>query len=156
MEAPKTTGLGEVILVKIPVDLKRRLLSEFNYLTDMIEKDQAPKKKTFWLSAAHGAIERTMRYHSDNELLVVHAILNIHYNAVQGILGRIAAGDDSVPLTENFWEKIIENLRDLSTLIDENKSTYPALEKIQAFAYAQTGPGYYTVNYLNSLIAEKT
>ena len=142
--------------MEIPVDLKRRLLSEFDYLTEMMEKDPAPKKKTFWLSAAHGAIERTMRYHSDNELLVVHAILNLHYNTVQGILGRSAAGDDAVPLPEDFWERIIENLRDLRTLIDENKPTYPVLEKIQAFAYTLTGPGYYSVNYLNSLMTEKT
>ena len=144
------------MILEIPANLKNRLLSELEYIIRKIEVAENSKKKTYWLSAAHGAVERTMRFHKDNELIIVHAILNLHFTAVQGLLGRLAAGDDVIPLQENFWEQIVLNLTDLKILIAENRTTYPVLERIQGFAYSLTGPGYYTISYLDSMTEDET
>jgi len=137
--------------MEISRDLKNRFLSELKYVIKKITTEEDPKRKAYFLSAAHGAAERTMRFYSNGELYIIQAILNLNYTAVTGILNRLASGDTAVPLPEDFWGEIVSNLTDLMTLIDENRSTYPVLERIMEFTYSLTGPGHYTLGYLQSL-----
>jgi len=135
--------------MEIPIELKNRLLSELNFVITKISTEEEAKRKIYFLSAAHGAIERTMRFHSENELYIIHAVLNLCYNTVTGLLTRLGGGDTAVPLPDNFWEQIIQNLSDLKTLINEDRPTYPVLERIMRFTYSLTGPGHYTLSYLD-------
>jgi len=65
--------------MEIPSELKNRLLSELIFVIQEIESEDDNKRKSYFLSAAHGAIERTMRFHSENELYIVHSVLLLCY-----------------------------------------------------------------------------
>lgn len=135
----------------IPEELKRRLLSELDFVIRMITEETETTRKMYFLSAAHGAIERTIRFHDNSELMIAHAILNICFNALLDRANRIKGGDTAVPLPDNWSERISEDLRELRRLIDEDHPLYPALERIMRLAYTISGPGHYTLSYLEFL-----
>ena len=137
--------------MNIPEELKKRLLSELGFIIQKIETETDPRRRAYFLSAAHGALERTMRFHSDGELYIVHFILNLCYNTVNGLLGRIAAGDTAVLPPGDLWETVSQRLGELRDVIEKGASTYPILEKITVLTYSLTGAGYYTTSYLKSL-----
>jgi len=137
--------------VRIPEELKARLLSELTFVIKKVEEEPDASHKLYFLSAAHGAIERVMRYQLENELLIAHAILNLNYGMLSDRLNRIRAGDASVQLPDDWSRQIVEYLSELKEAIEKNNSIYPALEKIIRLAYVATGPGYYTSSYLESL-----
>jgi len=137
--------------MNIPEELKTRLLSELSYVIQKIETETDPKRRTYFLSAAHGAIERTMRFHSDGELYIIHFTLNLCYSTVSSLLGRIASGDTAVLPPGDMWERITQYLGELRDVIEKGASTYPILEKITVLTYSMTGSGYYTSSYLMSL-----
>lgn len=137
--------------MQIPEELKARLLSELNFVIQKVSEEQETTRKLYFLSAAHGAIERTMRFCSETKLLIAHAILNICYSMLLDRVNRIKGGDVAVPLPDDWSKRIVEYLSELRKSIQEDKSIYPALEKIIDLAYSTTGPGYYTKSYLESL-----
>jgi len=139
--------------MNIPEELLSRMLSELNYVISKIQSETDPKRKMYFLSAAHGAVERTIRFHSDGELYLVHFTLNILYSTINGLLNRIAAGDTAVMPPGDLWDRLTQFLTELSQALGEGRSTYPIIEQISILSYSLTGPGYYTLNYLNSLEA---
>ena len=144
------------MVMKIPEELKERLLTELKFIITKIETETDAKRRHYFLSAAHGAVERTMRFHSNGELYLVNFTLQICYNTIGGLLNRIASGDMAIIPPGDLWEKVVFYLGSLVTAIDEGTSTYPTLEKIAMLTWALTGPGYYTTNYLKSLESIKT
>jgi len=142
--------------MKIPEALKERLLSELKFVIAKIETETDAKRKTYFLSAAHGAVERTMRFHSDGELYLIHLTLNICYSTIGGLSNRIASGDMAVIPPGDLWERVIVLLGDLTTAIEEETPTFPILEQIAVLTYTLTGPGYYTTSYLKSLEPSNT
>lgn len=137
--------------MKIPEELKARLLSELDFVIRKIREEPELTRKLYFLSAAHGAIERTMRFCSETKLLIAHAILRTCYLMLLDRANRMRGGDVAVPLPDDWSKQIIEYLSELRKSIEENRSMYPALEKIISLAYSTTGPGYYTKSYLESL-----
>lgn len=137
--------------MKIPETLKERLLSELDFVIRKVSEEPDLTKKIYFLSAAHGAIDRTVRFHPENELLISHAILNLCYSMLLDRFNRTRAGDKVVPLPDDWSEQIIEYLSQLRDLISRDQSVYPALERITRLAYSLTGPGYYTISYVESL-----
>ena len=138
-------------MMNIPQELKDRLLSELDYIIEKIKTETDTKRKLYFLSAAHGAIERTMRFHSDGELYLIHFTLNLCYSTIGGLLNRIGSGDMAVIPPGNLWERVLTNLDELSAAIYDEVPSHPILEKIAILTYTLTGPGYYTTNYLKSL-----
>lgn len=137
--------------LEIPETLKTRLLSELNFVIRKVRDEIDEARKLYFLSAAHGAIERTTRFHSDSELLIAHALLNMCYNVLLDRFNRIKAGDKVIPLPNDWSEQIVDYLSQLKELIEQNQSVYPALERIMQLVYSVTGPGHYTTSYLESL-----
>lgn len=138
-------------MLKIPDPLKNRLLRELEFVIQKVDEEPDVARKIYFLSAAHGAIERTMRYHLENELLIAHAILNICYSALLDRFNRWKGGDKAIPLPDNWSQQIVEYLSELRNLIRRDQSLYPALERIMLLAYSATGPGHYTLSYLETL-----
>ena len=137
--------------MKIPEELKTRLVSELDYIISKIREEKDPKSKNYFFSAAHGCVERTMRYHPSDELLVAQLVLHFCYSMLLDRINRVEGGDVTVPLPKDWSEQLIEYLSALTKLIEKNQSLYPALEKIVRLAYSVTGPGYYTMSYFKSL-----
>lgn len=137
--------------MKIPEELKEKLLSELNFIITKIETETDAKRRHYFLSAAHGAFERTMRFYSNGELYLVNFTLQICYNTIGSLQNRIASGDMAIIPPSDLWEKVVSHLGSLVTAITEEASTYPILEELVMLTWALTGPGYYTTNYLKSL-----
>lgn len=134
----------------IPEDLKSRLLSELDFVIRKVDEEEDAVRKLYFLSAAHGAVERTMRFCANDELLIVHAVLNLCYSTLLDRFNRMKGGDTAVQLPEKWTEQVLQNLRELREKIARNETTYPVLEKIIRLSYSVTGPGYYTFAYLQS------
>jgi len=138
--------------MKIPEEFKSRLLSELNFVIRKVSEEPDAPRKLYFLSAAHGAFERTMRFHLEPELVIAHSLLNVSYSMLLDRFNRVKGGDVAVQLPEDWQKQIVEYLTELRKAIKENRSIYPALEKMILLAYSTTGPGYYTKSYLDSLI----
>ena len=139
--------------MKIQEELKSRLLGELDFVIRKVNEEPDVPRKLYFLSAAHGAIQRTMRFHLEPKLLIAHAIMNSCYLMLLDRFNRVRGGDVTVQLPEDWPKKIVEYLTELRKSIKENQPIYPALEKMILLAYSTTGPGYYTKSYLESLIA---
>lgn len=136
--------------MEIPEDLKSKLLSELDFVIRKVNEEPDATRKLYFLSAAHGAIERTMRLYLEPKLVMAHSILNVCYSMLLDRFNRVKGGDVAVELPEDWPKQIVENLTELRNSINENQSIYPALEKMILLAYSTTGPGYYTKSYLES------
>lgn len=137
--------------MRIPKEFKARLLSELDFVIQKVSEEPDASRKLYFLSAAHGAIERTMRFCLENELLMAHTVLNVCYSMLLDRFNRVKGGEVAVQLPADWAKQIVEYLTELKKSIEENRSTYPALEKMILMAYSTTGPGYYTKSYLESL-----
>lgn len=133
--------------MNIPAELKKLLISELVFVKDRITNESDPKRKTYFLSAAHGAIERIMRYTTDGELFLAHFTLNICYGSINGLQQRISSGDTAVLPPADLWEQMSDYLDSLIQCIENDEKCYPVLEKIALLTYSLTGPGYYSMSY---------
>jgi hypothetical protein len=136
--------------MEIPVELKTRLISELEFTVNQIRKEEDDVRKLYFLSAISGAIERTIRFFNNDELLVAHTIFQVNYNIMKERISLVKSGDKAIPLPDNLWEQISSNLDDFIDRVIGGDSLYPAVEKIMHLSYSLTGPGYYTFNYLES------
>lgn len=141
--------------MKIPEELKSRLLSELDFVVRKISEETEADRKLYFLSAAYGAVERTMRFCPESELIMAYNILNVSYSMLLDRLNRLKAGDTVIQLPQNWSEQMIEHLLELRKAIAENQSTHSALENIIKLAYSATGPGHYTKSYLDSLTSQE-
>jgi hypothetical protein len=134
--------------LKIPENLKSRLLNELDFVVHKLREEPDTARKLYFLSAAHGAIDRAVHFHLENELLITHYILNVCYSALLDRFNRLKAGEKIIPLPDDWSEQIAQYLSQLSDMISKDQKVYPALEKIIRLTYSATGPGYYTISYL--------
>lgn len=130
--------------MKIPDDLKKRLLIELDFSIQKIREEELIRKKLYYFSGTYGVVERTMRFHLDPQLLMVHAVLNLCYNAFMGLVEGRERGDIARELPPNLSETLVEYLTELRNKLAEDKDTYKTLEKLMALSFRATGPGYYT------------
>lgn len=130
--------------MKIPNDLKKRLLNEFDFCIQRIQEEEHIRKKLYYFSGTYGAVERIMRLHLDRQLLLVHAILNLCYNSLIGLVQSRERGDIARELPSDLSETLAEYLNELRNELAEDKDTYKTLEKIVALGFRASGPGYYT------------
>lgn len=137
--------------MEIPKELKAQILSELNFVIKKVNEEPDTARKLYFLSAAHGAIGRTLRFCLENELLMAYTILNASYSMLFDRVNRLKGGDTAVQLPDDWSKQIVEYLSELAKAIGENRSIYPALEKIICLAHSTTGPGYYVKSYLESL-----
>ena len=127
------------------------MIREFNFIINKLREETDPVRIIYFFSGTYGVISRAMRYSTDDELLIMHAILNICYTSFNDRLNNIKAGMTSVLLPDNWSEQLADYLTQLQTLIETNESTYPVLEKIMRLSYETTGGGYYVKQYFESL-----
>lgn len=141
--------------MEIPEQLKKNLLSEFEFVIQKMKEESDASRKLYFFSATYGAIGRVLRYFSNSELIIDHAILNLCYSTLNDRIHRLKGGDVAVPLPENWSEQLVDYVWEFKKAIGENRSTYPALEKIAKLGLLATGAGYYNYVYLDSLMSRE-
>jgi len=137
--------------LEIPEGFKKNLLSELEFTIKKMKEESDVSRKLYFFTATYGAIGRVMRYYPNNELTMAHAILNICYNQLNDRINRLKAGDVVIQLPKNWSEQLIDYVSELKKAIQENRSTYPTLEKIIEVGYLASGAGYYSNQYINYL-----
>lgn len=142
--------------MKIPEDLKKRLLNEIDFCIEKIQEEKPVRNKLYYFSGTYGAIERIMRFHYDPQLLMAHAMLNMCYSALLGLIESRERGDIAREIPPNLSEMLVEYLTELRRAFSENKDTYKILEKFIALGYRATGPGYYTTQLFEHMKAQGT
>ena len=130
--------------MKIPNDLRKRLLNEFDFCIKKIQEEEHIRKKLYYFSGTYGAVERIMRLHLDRQLLLVHAVLNLCYNSLIGLVQSRERGDIARELPSNLSEILVEYVTELRNKLAEDKDTYKTLEKFVDLGFRVSGPGYYT------------
>lgn len=130
--------------MRIPDDLKKRLLVDFEFSIQKIQEEENIRKKLYYFSATFGIVERIMRLHLEPQLVLVHAVLNLTYNSLIGLVQGRERGDIARELPPNLTEMLVEYLTELRDKLAEDKDTYKTLEKILFLGYRASGPGYYT------------
>ena len=131
--------------MRIPDDLKKRMLVDFDFSIQKIQEEENIRKKLYYLSATFGIVERIMRLHLEPQLVLVHAVLNLTYNSLIGLVQSRERGDIARELPPNLTETLVEYLTELRDKLAEDKDTYKTLEKILFLGYRASGPGYYAI-----------
>lgn len=141
--------------MKIPDDLKSRLLAEIDFCIYKMKAEENVKKKLYFFSGVYGAVERIMRLHLDPQLLLVHATLNLCYSSIIGLVESRERGDIAREIPPKLSETLLEYLSELRNEIAEDKDTYKTLEKFMSLAFKTTGPGYYTTEFFEFIRTTK-
>ena len=137
--------------MKIPADLKKRLLSEFDFCIQKIQEEELVRKKLYYFSGTYGVVERIMRFHYDPQLLMVHAILSMCYGALIGVVESRERGDVAREMPPNLSETLVEYLTELRHALSQGRDTYKILEKFIALGFRASGPGYYTTQFFEQM-----
>jgi len=135
--------------MKLPQQLKENLLNELDFIIKKMKEEPDLVKKLYYYSAVNGALERASRFYFDRELLVAHAVMNMSYNMINDRINHLRIGDANVPFTEDLMTQLIAGVSELKQAIDEDKTLYPAVEKVMEVTYMTTGPGFYTRSFLD-------
>ena len=131
-------------ILKIPDDLKKRLLNELDFCIQRIQEEEHIRKKLYYFSGTYGAVERIMRLHLDRQLVLVHAVLNLCYNSLIGLVQSRERGDIAREIPPKVSETLVEYVTELRNKLAEDKDTYKTLEKFIVLGFRASGPGYYT------------
>ncbi|MFA4917523.1 MAG: hypothetical protein WC560_12755 [Syntrophales bacterium] len=129
--------------MKLKAENKRKILEEFDYAARTMREVQTLDEKLFYFSSTFGALSRVFNSDFDSQLVFMHLVLA---NAHATILGRVQAmraGDSTIVLKEDFFEKLTNTVDDLINRIRDGQDVYDVLEKIAVLTYVTTGNGYY-------------
>jgi hypothetical protein len=135
--------------MKLPEQLKKNVLNELEFVISKMKEEPDIGRKIYFYSAVSGALERASRFYFDTELLIANAITNMSYGLINDRVNHMKMGDTIVPFTEILLSQLIESVSELKQAIEEDKETYPALEKTMGIAFVTTGPGFYTRSFLD-------
>lgn len=135
--------------MKLPQQLKNNVLDELEFVIKKMKEEPDILKKLYFYSAVKGTLERATRYYLDKELLVTQTIIDVSFAIINDRISHIKLGDTVVPFTENLLDQLIEGISELRQAIENDETTYPAIEKIMEVAYTTTGPGFYTRSFLD-------
>jgi hypothetical protein len=119
------------------------LANEIRTVVDHMSRAGTAKEKMYFFSAVFGVAHRIMNLEFDPELGFVHHVTNAAYNTINTALLLVTQGQSMPTFPENVFDKLQEALKDLATYIEEEKQTYPVLERISNLAYSTSGNGYY-------------
>lgn len=137
-------------MMKIPEDLKKYVLREFDFVIKRIPEEQDLRKKLYYFSATYASLQGLMRYSLDNELLLTHAVLSLCYNMLKARLESITRGDAIIEMPKDVDKKLVEYLVELKNEIESDKNTYETLGNFVNLAYQTSGAGYYTKSLLEA------
>lgn len=139
----------------IPPVLKNDLIKEFEFILKSINDEPDIKRKLYYFSALRGALERVTKYYYNRELLITQLIADISYQVLNDRIIHLQTGDTNVPLSGDVFEKLKVAISELKQAIENNQTTYPALETMFEVAYTASGPGFYTRSFLDYVYKQK-
>jgi len=122
---------------------RKELVKELRRVEKLVRKEESIEKKAYYFSAAYGITGRTFRYSFSEDVLLADFVLNTAYNLLMERINRLKTGDQTVPLTEETFNRLCEGLRMLADRFEHYEDIQEPLELIITAAFTTTGPGNY-------------
>jgi hypothetical protein len=129
--------------MKLSVSNKKTLVKELYFIHELMDRYEAPEDKMYCFSAVYGIANRIMNLEFDAELSFLHYVINAAHNTINGALAAASQRHSSPTIPPQVFQKLQDAVKELGTFIEEEKQTYPVLEKISNLAFSTTGNGYY-------------
>ncbi len=130
--------------MKLSKNMKKLFVDELRFVIENMNKSENAVWKMYFFSASYGVANRIMNIECDSELIFVHNVLSAAHSTINSRIGALTSGAElAVGIPENIFGKLVEALEEIITSVQNDQSTYPALEKISNVAYSTTGNGYY-------------
>ncbi|MFA5186781.1 MAG: hypothetical protein WC551_09915 [Patescibacteria group bacterium] len=124
--------------------MRNLLLDELRFVAEEMKKSKEPFRKMYFFSAAYAAANRIINIEFDDELSFIHNVLSSAYSTINVRLSALSSGSEmAVGIPERTFDRLQQGLEEIIGLIEAEKETYPALQKISNVAYGTTGNGYY-------------
>lgn len=128
--------------MKLSKYLKPILLEELRFALNQMRNTDIASMKLYAFSIVFGATNRTMNIEFDPELAFIHDVTQNTHRAITSSVALAGQNQPTIPSSLVF-ASLEEALNEMINLIDEDKQTHSALEKISNIAYSTTGNGYY-------------
>lgn len=130
--------------MKIPSELRTKLVKEIMFVAEKIRTEREPRKKIYYLSGVHGEMFRIFNLSFDKQLVFAHDVLNYAYQAMRTRADVIVMGrDDLIDFPDGYFDKLGELLKQLAEAIEKDQDFYEILQEISCLTYITTGNGYY-------------
>jgi hypothetical protein len=131
--------------VNISSKYRTILADEINYCRAKINAESDLRKKAYYYSSAYGMTRRIFNLEFDPQLQFIDFILNSSYQAIFSRIAILMSGDNTIPITDEFFDGLSNCLELLEDRIRNNEDTYDVLEKIVNLMSTIDGNGYYLV-----------
>lgn len=131
--------------MKISSDYKNILSDELKFCREKINDEIEIRRKVYFYSSAYGMAKRILNLEYDPQLQFIDFVLNTSFNAISNRMNGNMAGDDTILLTNDFFNELTSCLELLEGRIRDDKDTYDVLEKIINLTFTIDGNGYYLV-----------
>lgn len=122
---------------------RKELVNELRKVAELMAKEKNPEKKLYYFSAAFGITNRTFKYAFSSEVLLADLVLTAGYQQIMERVQLCKAGDTTVLLTDEIFQKLSEGLWDLAAAFEDGNSIQKPLEQILKTSFSVTGPGNY-------------
>lgn len=132
-------------IVNISSKYRTILADEINYCRAKINAESDLRKKAYYYSSAYGMTRRIFNLEFDPQLQFIDFILNSSYQAIFSRIAILMSGDNTIPITDEFFDGLSNCLELLEDRIRNNEDTYDVLEKIVNLMSTIDGNGYYLV-----------
>lgn len=126
-------------MLPLPEDLQDKLAKECRFAADKLRTVQDPIGRLFYFSAMHSEISRILNWHWDQDLALLHTVLQTLHGNLNARVG--------LPSTAGLYNHLPEIADNLATYIDGRKDNtkefHTILKRIASVNYAATPHGHY-------------
>jgi hypothetical protein len=122
----------------------KELADELRRVQNYVSHEPTLERKTYYFSAAYGITGRTFRYSFSKNVLLADFILTQVYNQLVQAIGQMKAGNPSIRLSEEHFEKICDLLGSLADKFESKDDNIQSqLEDLLTIGFSTTGVGNY-------------
>ena len=129
--------------MKLKAEHKKAVMEELEYAARMMREVQTLDEKLFYFSSTYGVLSKVFNTEFNSQLVFMHLVLTTSHATILARIQAMRAGDNTIMLKEDFFEKLANTVDELINQIKSGKDVYNVLEKIAVLTYTTTGNGYY-------------
>ncbi len=122
---------------------KRAILSEMKFVVESISRASSAQEKLYFFGAVSDVADRLMNQEFEPELAFLRNVVTFANSTMRASMLVASQGQSISTFPPLVFDKVQEALSELATLIEADKETYPALQKLSTLAYSTTPSGYY-------------
>ncbi len=123
--------------------MRGELVTEFNLIIDKMNAEKYLIRKIWFFSGTYSMVNRVLNFEYDRDLVFLHQGLQTAYKAIFERYRKIAITQGAIELPENFLERLVAVLGEITIKIREDKPFYTELRTLSTLTYLTTGNGYY-------------